>query len=238
MRDVLAMSDSLRSLTRVFLPGADLEDPFELPAEVRDRLRKVLRLETGDRFAILPNDGSLVVARLDGRNAIPERRESPKTEPRRALTLVQALPKGDKLEEIVRAGTEIGVARFVVFPSERSVARWDANKIGGKLDRLAAILRESAELSFRTVLPALYWADDLDEALKNVPETAVLSEYENVSERLTPDTDVTSLAVGPEGGWTSRELERFERHLSLGPRVLRTEHAGPAAAAVLLLGAG
>ncbi len=228
----------LRSLSRVFLPGADLDNPFELPSDVRDRLRKVLRLETGDLCALLPNDGTLVVARLDGRYAVPIRREILATEPARSLTLVQALPKGDKLEEIVRAGTEIGVARFVIFPSERSVARWDDSKIEGKLDRLAAILRESAELSYRARLPKLYWADGLEEALKNVPGTAVLSEMETAPEPLTGASDVESLAIGPEGGWTARELERFDRHLTLGPRVLRTEHAGPAAAAILLLGTG
>lgn len=42
----------LRSLSRVFLPGADLQNPFELPSSERDRLRKVLRLESGDLVAL------------------------------------------------------------------------------------------------------------------------------------------------------------------------------------------
>ena len=225
----------LRSLSRVFLPGADLDNPFELPSNERDRLRKVLRLESGDLVALLPNDGTLVVSRLDGRYAVPERRVTIDTEPARKLTLVQALPKGEKLEEIVRAGTEIGVSRFIVFPSERSVVRWDANKIEGKLDRLSLILKESAELSFRARLPKLVWANSLDEVLKNVPDVAALSEFESVATPLTPVTNVEAIAVGPEGGWTAREHEKFKTHLTLGPRVLRTEHAGPAAAAILLL---
>lgn len=229
---------SVRALPRVFLPGIEAEAPFELPSAERERFRKVLRLETGDLVGLLPNDGTLVVARLDGRYAIPERRVTVDTEASRQLTLVQALPKGEKLEEIVRAATEIGVARFVIFPSERSVVRWDAGKIQGKLDRLSLILRESAELAFRTRLPKLIWADSLDEVLTNVPQVAALSEYESVMDPLTPSTDVQAIAVGPEGGWTQREHDRFTRHLTLGPRVLRTEHAGPAAAAILLLGPG
>ncbi len=227
----------LRSISRVFLPGVDADNPFELPSAERDRFRKVLRLETGDLVGILPNDGTMVLARLDGRYAVPERRVQIDTEPARHLTLVQALPKGEKLEEIVRAGTEIGVSRFVIFPSERSVVRWDAGKIEGKLDRLSLILRESAELSFRARLPKLIWADSLDEILKEIPDLAALSEFESVATPLGPETDVTAVAVGPEGGWTTREHERFTRHLTLGPRVLRTEHAGPAAAAILLLSA-
>lgn len=226
----------LRSLSRIFLPGIEADNPFELPSSERDRLRKVLRLESGELVAILPNDGTLVVARLDGRYAVPERRVTLDTEPRRSLTLVQALPKGEKLEEIVRAGTEIGVARFVVFPSERSVVRWDKGKIEGKLDRLSLILKESAELSYRARLPKLVWASGLDEVLANVPDLAALSEFESVAEPLTTQTEVGALAIGPEGGWSQREHERFSRHLTLGPRVLRTEHAGSAAAAILLLG--
>ena len=229
---------SVRSLPRVFLPGIEADSPFELPSAERERFRKVLRLETGDLVGLLPNDGTLVVARLDGRYAIPERRVTIDTEASRGLTLVQALPKGEKLEEIVRAATEIGVARFVVFPSERSVVRWDASKIEGKLDRLNAILRESAELAFRARLPRLIWADSLDEVLVNVPDVDALSEYESVAEPLTSSIDTTAIAVGPEGGWTQREHDRFARHFTLGPRVLRTEHAGPAAAAILLLGSG
>lgn len=236
MRAEQATEVPLRALSRVFLPGVDADAPFELPSAERDRFRKVLRLETGDLVGILPNDGTMVVARLDGRYAVPERRVPIDTEPNRSLTLVQALPKGEKLEEIVRAGTEIGVARFVIFPSERSVVRWSADKIEGKLDRLSLILRESAELSFRGRLPKLVWADSLDEVLSNLPDLAALSEFESVATPLTSATEVGAIAVGPEGGWTTREHERFSRHLTLGPRVLRTEHAGPAAAAILLLG--
>ena len=232
---VPASEPPLRSLARVFLPGADLANPFELPSAERDKFRKVLRLETGDLVALLPNDGSLTVARLDGRYAVPLRRVELDTEARRPLTLVQALPKGEKLEEIVRAGTEIGVTRFVVFPSERSVVRWSPDKIEAKLDRISVIAREAAELAFRARLPRIVWADSLDEVLANLPGLPVLSEIEDVSERLTPDTELDALAVGPEGGWSARELERLGRPITLGPRVLRTEHAGPAAAAILLL---
>ena len=226
----------LRSLSRIFLPGIEADNPFELPASERDRLRKVLRLESGDLVAILPNDGTLVVARLDGRYAVPERRVTLDTEPRRSLTLVQALPKGEKLEEIVRAGTEIGVNRFVIFPSERSVVRWDANKIEGKLDRLSLILKESAELSYRARLPKLVWANNLDDVLKNIPDLAALSEFESVAEPLTPQTKIGARAFGPVGGWSPREHARFTGHPTRGPRGPGPDHAGPAAAAILLLG--
>lgn len=227
---------SLRALPRLFLDGAREDAPFDPPREALDRLRKVLRLESGDRFAALPGDGTLIVCRLDGRTALPESFHRPDTESRRPLTLVQALPKGEKLEEIARAATEIGVGGLVVFPSERSVARWTAEKASERIERLRTIVRESAELAFRTRLPRVEWRESLEAVLADDPRLSVLSEREDAPSSLKSDSPVTRLAVGPEGGWTPRELERFTDHYTLGPRVLRTEHAGPAAAAILLLG--
>ena len=63
----------LRALPRVFLPGIDMTEPFELPPYEADKLRKVLRLSTGDPFAVLPDDGSLWVCHLDGKKAIPQK---------------------------------------------------------------------------------------------------------------------------------------------------------------------
>jgi 16S rRNA (uracil1498-N3)-methyltransferase len=114
----------LRALPRVFIPGADMTDSFELPSEEADKLRKVLRLKTGDSFAVLPDDGSLWVCQLDGKRAIPQEQEWPDTEPTIALALAQALPKGDRLDTILRMGTEMGVARFILFPAVRSVVKW------------------------------------------------------------------------------------------------------------------
>lgn len=232
----------LRSLPRVFLPGADPEDEaFELPQAELDKLRKVLRMQAGDPLALLPNDGSVLRCRLEGRRAIVEARELPSTEPTRRLRLAQALPKGDRLETVVRMGTEIGVAEFLIFPAHRSVAQWDAGKRRDRLRRLEAIARESAEQSFRTVLPRLEWADSLADVLRLHPSAIALHEGESVRqpfrEALAAAGDETTLAVGPEGGWDRSETELIgDRAATLGPLVLRTDTAGLAAAALALLG--
>ncbi len=227
----------LRGLPRAFVPGALPDEPFELPEEELDKFRKVLRLGTGDQIAILPGDGSLLVCRLDGRRAVPEAVEWPATEASLRVTVAQALPKGDKLDEIVRGCTEIGVAGFVLFPSERSVVRWDAEKLAGRVRRLEAIARESAEVSFRTRLPSIAVAGDLAEVLAAHPNAAVLSEVEGIAGGLRKLGDAMTVVVGPEGGWSPRELELIgERGATLGPRVLRVDHAAAAAAAILLLG--
>ncbi len=228
---------NLRSLPRTFVEGASPDGPIELPPEELNKIKKVLRLSTGAELAILPNDGTLIYGRLNGDVVDPIAVHRPETESPLELTLAQALPKGDKLEEIVRAGTELGVARFIVFPSDRSVVRWDAKKIDDRLARLRIIARESAEVSFRVKMPEIFFANDLSTVLVEWPQAAVLSEVEGLSLPLRRVGENMAIVIGPEGGWSPRELQLVgDRGVTLGPRVLRVDHAGPAAAALLLLG--
>ncbi|HSI74214.1 MAG TPA: RsmE family RNA methyltransferase [Fimbriimonas sp.] len=225
---------SYRSLPRVFIAGATAEAPFELPQEELDKLRKVLRLSSGAELGVLPNDGTMIRCELQGREAIPLEVTTPSTEPALRLTLAQALPKGDKLDDIVKACTGLGVARFVLFPSERTVVQWDAKKMSHRLLRLQTIAREEAEVCFRTRLPEFETAKNLAEVLQRYPEATVLSEVEGVARRLEPP--VSTIVVGPEGGWSRKELDLIgSRGVTIGPRVLRVEHAAAAAAALVLL---
>jgi len=236
----------LRALPRVFLPGANLSEPFELPPDEADKLRKVLRLSTGDPFAVLPDDGSLWVCHLDGKKGIPQKQEWPDTEPSIALALAQALPKGDRLETVLRMGTEIGVARFILFPAERSIVKWEPQKLEAKVKRLRTIVRESAEQSFRCLLPTVEIRDSLLDLIKSESDAIALSEHEGlrktlwntVVERIQNGAKAITLVVGPEGGWSKGEhLTIADKAVTMGPLVMRTDTAGPAAAAVVLMGA-
>jgi 16S rRNA (uracil1498-N3)-methyltransferase len=227
---------NLRSLPRVFVPGASHEEPFELPGEELDKLRKVLRLSSGAQIAVLPNDGALIRCELKGREAVPLEVVYPATEPTLHLSLAQALPKGDKLDGIVKACTGIGVSHFILFPSERTVVQWDQKKQADRLRRFQAIAREEAEVCFRTRTPTFQFLPNLKAVLEKMPDASVLSEIEGLSPRLEAKGTRMAVVVGPEGGWAQRELELIgERGVTLGPRVLRVEYAGPAAAALLLL---
>jgi 16S rRNA (uracil1498-N3)-methyltransferase len=226
----------LRGLPRVFVTGASPNEPIELPQEELDKLRKVLRLSPGAEIAVLPGDGTVIRCRLAAKHADPLEVERPDVEPTLHLTLCQALPKGDKLDEIVRACTEIGVSKFVLFPSDRSVMRWDEKKQVDRLRRLSVIAREAAEVSFRTRLPDFEMAANLLGVLKKYPDATVLSESETAVKSLVSTTGEMTIVVGPEGGWAPKELAAIgDRGVTLGPRVLRVDHAGPAAAAILLL---
>ncbi len=226
----------LRSLPRSFVDGATPEGPIELPQEELDKLRKVLRLQSGAEIAVLPGDGSLIRCRLEGRLAMPLLVEHPDTEPRHRLTLAQTLPKPDKLDAVVRMGTEIGVAEFVVFPSERSLAKWDGPKVQDRLRRLRTIAREAAEQCFRTRVPAVRWMPSLQALLEALPDAVVLSEVEGVGRHLASLEPPPALVIGPEGGWSPREVTLIgERAATMGPRVLRVDTAAAVAAAIVLL---
>lgn len=228
----------LRALPRAFVRGLPdpLDEPFELPAEERDKFRRVLRLNSGDLVAILPGDGRLVQCRLDGHDAVPLETFRPDTEPQRRAILALALPKPDKLEESVRMATELGVAAFWLFPSERTVVRWDERKRADRVSRLERIAREAAEVCFRTRLPEFVLFPSLAAVLEQAPTADVLSEGEGVPRPFAPAGDETTLIIGPEGGWAPREVALIgDRAVTLGPRVLRVDTAVAAAVSLALL---
>lgn len=210
--------------------------PFEIPRAEFDKLHNVLRLRSGARIGVLPNDGTFWECELDGRYAKPLERHTPETEPALHITIAQALPKGDKLDDVVRSCTELGVSHFIVFPSDRSIVKWEDKKLQDKLRRLEALAREAAETAFRTRIPLVEYRPSLAEVMRE-PNLIALSESEKeVNTLRVSDLERLTLAVGPEGGWSPREVELLKPHaVTLGPRVLRTEHAGFAAAARLLI---
>ena len=213
-----------------------MEAPILLPPEELVKFTKVLRLADGDEVGILPNDGSLIRARLSGKHALPQEQVVLATETSKRLTLIQALPKGDKPESIVQMGTELGVSSFIFFPSDRSIVRWEPDKREQKLRRLSIVAREAAEQSYRGRVPVVTFLPSLEASFAAFPAALALSESENELKRLPSDLMELALIVGPEGGWSPAELQLIgDRAITLGPRVLRTEHAGTAAAAVYLL---
>jgi 16S rRNA (uracil1498-N3)-methyltransferase len=230
----------LRSLPRIFLDDLDPESlEIELPKPEYRKLHDVLRLRAGAHIALLPGDGTVWRCEFHGPVLRRLEIETIHTEPTLELTLAQAMPKAEKLEEVIRMGTEIGVSHFQVFDSDRTVVRWDERKKQERLPRLAAIARESAEQSYRARVPSVEFVSGLDAVLRQ-PEAIVLSEVDRVTAtlqaRLGPEVRQATLVVGPEGGWSPREVAAIgDRAVTLGPRVLRVDTAAAAAAALVLL---
>ncbi len=162
------------------------------------------------------------------------------------VTLAQGIAKGEKMDDIVRQTTEIGVARIVPFAAERSVVRLDASKAAARTVRWRKIAAEAAKQSQRTDVPAVLdvvTSASLGAALAG---SVVLVCWEDADGApgiaaaleaiaLLPQTDV-AVVVGPEGGLTAQEVRRLvsagATAVSLGGTILRTETAGVVACAL------
>lgn len=246
---------------------------------------RVLRLSPGDDVVLLDDSGLEYhgkVQEISGdakRPSVVVRGDTlvpAPGEPRFGLTLVQALPKGDKMDHIVQKGTETGVTHFVPVVSERVVVEYSERKIQARLERWRRIAQEAAKQAKRgrrpsvapvTKLGAALEAASLQgpvlvlwegatrpikEALRVIekeqlglgkPSPRELNQRElgesNPGERETGSGSPTlTLVIGPEGGFSQDEAQMMEalggRLVSLGPRILRTETAGPVAAALTL----
>jgi 16S rRNA (uracil1498-N3)-methyltransferase len=160
-------------------------------------------------------------------------------EPPQAITLAIALLKGDKLSEVVRAATELGVSRFQLLVTEHS----DLKEIGAqKLERLARVALEASKQCRRAVMPVVLSPIKLKN-LEPVQSGLVAHPGSSLKPRdaLNWDTPVT-IATGPEGGFSSSEVEFLERNgfvsVGLGPRILRAETAPVAILGALTAGEG
>lgn len=230
-------AQSLRALPRVFLPGIELDaGEVELPEAELNKLRRVLRLSSGDQLAVLPNDGRIARCELRGKIAKVLEVERPAEHAVRHVILVMGLPKPDGLETSFRMCTEMGVAGFGLFPADRSVVKWEPEKMHERLRRLSTIAREAAEVCGRLRLPAIELYDSLGSMLSKHPSCIVLSEREDCRttlEHALPVGDGEAvLVVGPEGGWSPKESHQIGgRAATLGKLVLRVATAAACACA-------
>jgi 16S rRNA (uracil1498-N3)-methyltransferase len=161
--------------------------------------------------------------------------------------VVQALPKGDRGELAVETMTEVGVDVIVPWAADRCVTRWRPERRDKALGRWRATAREAAKQARRARLPEVAdLASTEDAAARIAAASLALVLHEEAEAPLSavqaPVAGDIVLVVGPEGGITDAESERFAaaggRPARLGPTVLRTSTAGVAAASVLLAATG
>jgi 16S rRNA (uracil1498-N3)-methyltransferase len=237
-------------LNRFFVPpNSILDENFVLRnTETVFQIRKVLRLKVGDKIVLLDNSGFefeseiLEINKKEIALKILKKKEN-KAEPNLRINLFQALPSSPaKFEEILKHGTEVGIAGFFPIVSERSESRKLRNP-----ERLNKILTEAAEQSERGRIPHLAepikFAKIWDEIPAGLNLIADSFSREPLLKELLPkirEIGTTNIFVGPEGGFSEKEIEMARKFnakaFSLGPRILRTETAGVAIASTILFG--
>ncbi|MBW4041545.1 MAG: 16S rRNA (uracil(1498)-N(3))-methyltransferase [Acidobacteria bacterium] len=216
-----------------------------LTGEEARHAAQVARLRVGERVVV--GDGRGRVADAEAVEVARDRvvlrvlalREE--AAPERRLVLVQALAKGGRDEAAIQAATELGVTAVVPWQAARSVTRWSGPKAVAGGARWTSIVREAGKQSMRPwaaeVLPL---ASTADLAALAATSTVLVLEPTAAVRLLAVDLPAGGevvLVVGPEGGIAPEELERLTAAgatpVRLGPLVLRTSTAGPAALAAL-----
>jgi 16S rRNA (uracil1498-N3)-methyltransferase len=225
------------TLHRFFVgPDEMAGERFPLPTSIAHQVGRVLRLRDGERLVLLDGRGEAVTVQLEDGACAVEERGPAGGEPAHRLTVWQALLRGDHLEPVIRHATEVGVASFRLFVSERCVAREISPR---KLERLRAVAREAAEQSERGVVPEVAAPVPFADALASASVLLLeRSDGPSLSALEAPE----SVVIGPEGGFTADEVVAADRAglalAGLGPRILRSETVAVAAAAVILMRTG
>ncbi|HTW99346.1 MAG TPA: RsmE family RNA methyltransferase [Acidimicrobiales bacterium] len=144
-----------------------------------------------------------------------------------------ALTKGDRPEWTVQKLTEIGVDRIVPLFTERTIVRIEGAALDQRVERYRRIAREAGTQSRRLRLPRIAAPLPL---LQFIASLGAASAGVALAEPggMPLDDRTRTVLVGPEGGFSERELAGTERHVGLGPTVLRAETAALVAGALLV----
>lgn len=236
------MSDS--TLPRLHVP-VPLAEGAELPLAPGQAhyLGAVLRRAPGDALRLFNGtDGEwrarIATLRKQHATVVPERQLRPQA-PEPDLWLVFAPLKRDATDMVAQKATELGAAALLpVFTTRTNAARVNE-------ERLAAIAAEAAEQSERLTIPRIAPAEPLPELLARWPaeRRLVVAMERRAAGPVRPASGPAALLVGPEGGFTDRELDDLARRpfvepATLGPRILRADTAAIVGLALLQANSG
>jgi 16S rRNA (uracil1498-N3)-methyltransferase len=229
-------------------PGDEI---VSLPRDEGQHLTRVLRLGVGDTVSVFDGRGREFLGRVatatgrDVRVQLVSRIE-PAAESGVAMTLGQAVLKGDKMDEIIRDAVMLGVAAIQPIVTRRTEVTVAALMKGTRLDRWRRIALASVKQSRRAILPEIRMPLTLETLLDEpasalrvmLVEPAASAEVEPISVLMKePAPSDLLLFIGPEGGWTEPEWSaaaaRGVRLMTLGPRTLRADAVPVAAISVL-----
>lgn len=154
------------------------------------------------------------------------------------VDIYQGYPKGDKLDDIVKHTTELGVNAIYATFMKRSIVKLDDKKIANKIERYKKIAKEAAEQSFRKIIPKfdIKYIDEIDFSSYDIKliayeENAYNGELVNFKKTISNAKQGFKIAIiiGPEGGIDQNEIEKLEEKgftcCAFGRRILRTETA-------------
>lgn len=218
-------------------------DPISLDPDESHYLLDVRRVRPGETVELFDGAGHLAEARIEaverGRILVRARSRRSVPRPRPAFTLLQALPKAQKMDLIVQKCTELGVARIAPVSTDRAVVKMDRSRASRKVSRWRTVARNAIRQCGGAWAPAVDPVRPLADTLAGLPPhtMVLLCDLEPAARpirdvleplRRAPPADI-AVAVGPEGDFSDAERKAFAHaavcSIHLGPTVLRTETA-------------
>lgn len=225
---------------RLFVSDAAGGAVVALPADESHHVKNVLRLTAGASVRVFNGRG----AEWDGHVETASRGAvmvaigvpvTPTPEPPVRVTLAIGLLKGDQMDTVVRDATMLGAAAFVPMTSNHVAASWSDARLESARERWQRVAIASARQCGRAFVPEIGAARAFDDLIDATSGAIVMCVEPAASVRQLGDGRAVQrpssalVCVGPEGGWSGREIARAQgvgaRLLHLGPRTLRAETA-------------
>ena len=196
-------------------------------------LARSLRARVGEEIEVVDPAGLMLTLRLDRVSpdrvegtVVAERPHNP--EPLARIVIAIAHLPAPALELVLSRCTEAGAFAFHIVRADRSVAR------GAKPERWRTICREAAMLAGRLAVPEVRGPALLEEVIGVNENPVMLLRSAPTPLADMPEPRNLTLLVGPEGGWSEREVALVGRQATLGPRNLRADTAALVALATAL----
>ena len=242
-------------MPRFFMAGTNIMGGMAIMTGRDAQHVQVLRMRPGEDMIICDGKGTDYKCRLvkaDKEQVEAEVVEVVKcpAEPSVQVTVMCALPKGDKTDFIIQKCVEAGACERVFFDAERCVAKNKKDKEDKKLERWNRISEEAAKQSGRGIIPPVRWAEDLGEVFNTAIHRDLAmfmyetGERESMDKVLEAHRDIKTAAVitGPEGGFADFEVQLARTvglHIcSMGERILRCETAPIVALTAIMYSTG
>ena len=237
---------------RLYHPGElNCGEEIHLSRDSSNHLVRVLRTKIDTPITLFNGNGfDYLCKTLDDNGkktqVLVESKIQLNTESNLNLTLIQGLSRRDRMEATIQKSVELGVNKIITVICQRSNIKSSKNKIQKKLDHWQKIAISACEQSHRNHIPEItdiillsdldqHLAQDTIKIILNPVAKESLKDIKNKYSKLPHNA--MNIFIGPEGGLTNDEIEMLENvdftSVTFGPRILRTETAGPAVISAL-----
>jgi 16S rRNA (uracil1498-N3)-methyltransferase len=219
----------------------EIGNRYEFDSEDAHHAIKVLRIAAGEIFNLSDGKGAwskVSVENVNKKSMTVRVLESGFEEALpQSFTIIQAIPKGDRIKESIEMSTEGGADRIVMWKAARSIGRADE-----KIEKLQQTAREASKQSRRFRIPEIVGVATTDNVVDEIAKVDLAlvfheSAVQTISTAVTEGAKRVAIIIGPEGGLTDSELETFAaagaKVVLMGRPILRSAHAGLAALAAV-----